>query len=170
MNKNIITVLLGLLLSTSTLVNAGDNKIGASLNQKQELALVEIPASAMATILENHPDFIAQEAEMELKHGKTYLDIEGIGQTGKEIEFDMLLKDGTWQIVEIQRDLVILQCPEMVLNVLPDISPQRIIESDQTNGIVIYEFYTVDENNKEGKYEVKVENNQAVLLTKEWTH
>ncbi len=97
----------------------------------------------MAAILKIKPDFVAKEAEKELKHGNHYLDIEGVDNNGNEVEFDMLQQDGLWQVVEIQRDLTIEQCPAAVVNVLPKITAKRIIESDQTNGIVIYEFYTV---------------------------
>ena len=170
MKKIISITLLGVLFSISQGANAGDNKVGSSLNEKYEIELSKIPASAMSAILKFKPGFVAKEAEKELKHGNSYLDIEGIDKAGNEVEFDMLQKNGTWQVVEIQRDLTLSQCPKIVLAVLPKITPKRIIESDQTNGIVVYEFYAVATDGDETKYEVKVENNKAELLMKEWTH
>ena len=169
MNKLCLT-LISVLLSTGQLANAEEKQVGASLHKKYEIELSDIPASAMAAILKIKPDFVAKEAEKELKHGNHYLDIEGVDNNGNEVEFDMLQQDGLWQVVEIQRDLTIEQCPAAVVNVLPKITAKRIIESDQTNGIVIYEFYTVAADGTEKKYEVKLENNQAELLTKEWQH
>lgn len=170
MNRVIFYTLVGLLVGGAALLNAGDNKVGSSLNEKYEIELAAIPESAMAAILKFKPDFMAKEAEKEHKHGSHYLDIEGVDGKGNEVEFDMLQKKGKWQIVEVQRDLSLAQCPQIVLDVLPTITPKRIIESDQTNGIIIYEFYTVAANGDESKFEVKVENNQAELLTKEWRH
>ena len=169
--KNItLTTLICTLLGTVSTVSAAENKVGSSLNQKYEIELSAIPAGAMAAILKLKPDFIAQEAEKELKHGHHYLDIEGLDAFGNEIEFDMLQTDGDWQVVEVQRDLSLSQCPQPVLDVLPQIIPKRIIESDQTDGIVIYEFYTVAADGTESKYEVKLENGNAELLTSEWRH
>lgn len=170
MNKFTLSTIVTVLLSTSTLVNAGDTQVGSSLNEKYDMELSAIPATALNAILKLKPDFIAKEAEKEIKHGKHYLDIEGVDALGNEVEFDMLQKGGSWQVVEVQRDLTLEQCPKIVLDVLPQITPKRIIESDQTTGVVVYEFYTVDANGGEKKYEVKVENNKAELLDKEWQH
>lgn len=166
----IASALAALLISTTTTVNADEPQVGSSLNEKYDLDLSAIPATALTEILKMKPDFIAKEAEKELKHGKTYLDIEGIDALGNEVEFDMLQKGGTWQVVEVQRDLTLKQCPKAVIDVLPSITPKRIIESDQTNGIIVYEFYTIAADGDEEKYEVKFENNKAELLSKEWQH
>lgn len=170
MKKSTVATLTGLLLFTAPLLNASDSKVGSSLNEKYEIELASIPASAMAAILKLKPHFVAKEAEKELKHGNHYLDIEGVDATGNEVEFDMLQKDGKWQVVEIQRDLTLAKCPQLVLDVLPKITPKRIIESDQTNGIVIYEFYSVAADGDESKLEIKLENDHAELLSKEWRH
>lgn len=170
MKKMTTAVLISALLGTTSLTYAGDNTVGSSLNEKYELELSAVPKSAMDAILKVKPDFVAKEVEKEIKHGKHYLDIEGIDAAGNEVEFDMLQKEGAWTIVEVQRDLTLEQCPKAVLDVLPKIEPRRIIESDQTTGVVIYEFYTVAKNGDEAKYEVKLENNKAELLSTEWEH
>ena len=82
----------------------------------------------------------------------------------------LLEEDGSWSIAEIQRDLTLEQTPEPVAKLfkskVPNILPKRIIESDQGDGVVVYEFYTVD-NEHERKYEIKM---QVELLEKEWKH
>ena len=106
-----------------------------------------------------------------MKHGNTYYDVEGIDGNGNEIEFDMLLEsDGSWRIAEIQRDLTIEQCPTPVVALYRErvgaVEPARIIESDQGDSTVVYEFYTV-EKEQERKYEIKL---QVEFLEKEWEH
>jgi len=82
----------------------------------------------------------------------------------------LLLDDSSWRIAEIQRDLNVNQVPKPVLNVfkqrVPTLSPTRIIESDQGDGVIVYEFFT-KENDKELKHEVKL---MVEFLEKEWVH
>lgn len=145
--------------------------VGSTLNQKENVDLAKVPAQVLSVIKKARPDFKAMEAEKELKHGNTYFDIEGLDGNGNEIEFDMLLgKDGTWTIAEIQRDLNMSQLPEPVAKLfqskVPNTEPARIIESDQGDGVVVYEFYTRTKG-KEKKYEIKL---AVELLEKEWQH
>jgi len=158
-----------LLCSFSSLAFSAD--VGSTLNKKFDVDLADVPDAVKSVIRKANPDFKMQEAQKELKHGNTYFDIEGLDANGNEIEFDMLLeKDGSWSIAEIQRDLTLEQSPKVVADLfqssVPNVSPARIIESDQGDGVVIYEFYTV-ENSKERKYEIKM---QVELLDKEWKH
>ncbi|WP_440906277.1 hypothetical protein ACMZOO_08615 [Catenovulum sp. SX2] len=161
------------LLSAFSVMSAG-KQVGSSLNLKEDIAVTDIPAEVMQVILQARPGFSLLQAEKEFKHGHVYIDVEGLDTNGNEIEFDMLKQNGKWQIVEIQRDLVLAQCPAEVVqaltNVHPQINPKRIIESEQTSGEVIYEFYTVDQAGKEAKFEVKYANGQAELLESEWQH
>ena len=46
------------------------------------------------------------------------------------------------------------------------VEPKRIIESDQGNNVIVYEFYT-KEDGKEKKYEIKL---TVEYLETEWTH
>jgi len=163
------------LLSYASFSFAGDathkKTVGSSLHKKFNVDLNEVPKGVMSVILSTRPDFKAQEAQKELKHGNTYFDIEGLDASGNEIEFDMLLQDdGSWVIAEIQRDLALDQTPEPVhalyQSKLGSVSPSRIIESDQGGGVIVYEFYTV-ENKLEKKYEIKL---QVEFLENEWKH
>ncbi|WP_143871985.1 PepSY-like domain-containing protein [Catenovulum sediminis] len=149
-------------------------EVGSSLHQKYKLELDEIPSKVLEAIRNKRAGFTVQEAEKELKHGKTYIDVEGIDDQGNEIEFDLLQVDGQWEIVEVQRDLTLEQCPAGVITTfkkhVPEVLPKRIIESEQTNGAIIYEFYVVDKQGQEAKYEVKLENGETEFLTSEWQH
>lgn len=145
--------------------------VGSTLHKKFAVELADVPAEVKNVIKSAYPKFKMQEAEKEFKHGNTYFDIEGLDEHGDDLEFDMLLgKDGAWAIAEIQRDLTEEQCPKSVLMLfrekVKEIDIARIIESDQGDGVVIYEFYTV-EKGQEKKYEIKRE---LSFLEKEWTH
>jgi len=176
MNQTIRSVYLGLSLILVFSVSACQTGIpeikpGASLHSKETVEISKVPMSVLSEIKKAHPDFRPLEAEKELKHGNTYYDIEGLDANGNEIEFDMLLlDDSSWRIAEIQRDLNVNQVPKPVLNVfkqrVPTLSPTRIIESDQGDGVIVYEFFT-KENDKELKHEVKL---MVEFLEKEWVH
>ncbi|WP_111977836.1 hypothetical protein [Algibacillus agarilyticus] len=162
----------GLLATLS--VQADTTKIGASLHQKFDLALNEIPAAAINAVKNKQAGITILEAEKELKHGHTYIDIEGKDADGNDIEFDLLQVGDKWKVVEIQRDLTLAQTPKAVVSELKkqdaNIKPKRIIESVQNDGVIIYEFYTINSKGKEGKHEVKWHQEQASYLTKEWQH
>lgn len=148
-------------------------EIGASLNNKVDLELNEIPPEILKLVTELEPGFVLKEAEKELKHGNTYYDIEGEKADGSEIEFDLMQVENQWKVMEIQRDVTLVQCPPEVINTYHDNSsfkPERIIESKQMTGEVIYEFYTTLTNGKEVKHEIKFVDGKAEFLEKEWEH
>ena len=150
---------------------AGTPEVGSTLHKKEQVELSDVPDAVKSVISQANPNFKMQEAEKEFKHGNTYFDIEGLDGNGNEIEFDMLLgEDGTWSIAEIQRDLTLEQCPEPVVKLyrekVANIEPKRIIESDQGNNVIVYEFYT-KEDGKEKKHEIKL---TIEYLETEWTH
>ena len=159
---------------SSQLVYGGAAEVGSSLHQKYELAINEVPAEVIAEINKLHPDVTITGAEKELKHGNTYIDVEALEKNGNEIEFDMLLEEQGWEIAEIQRDLTFKQVPVAVQtefkNRLPELTPARIIESDQGDGTVIYEFFTISKEKSEAKHEIKFLRGEAQLLENEWKH
>jgi hypothetical protein len=59
---------------------------------------------------------------------------------------------------------------EALMANVPGVKPARIIESDQDNGTIIYEFFTRNENGEEAKYEVGLTANTATFLAEEWKH
>ncbi len=173
---NIAFFLPVIFLSTAcTSTPAGDKtEIGASLTNKIVVAIAELPDGVMQAAWETRPDTNFNSAEKEIRRGITYFDVGGIDENGDEIELDIMESGEGWRVVEIQRDISLAKTPEPVLSALaahaPDIVPARIIESDQNDGVIIYEFFTRDENGAETKYEVKYEDNKAEFLTEEWAH
>ena len=169
-NSNIVLPL-ALVISLSAPLSAQSSDVGSTLHHKESVELADVPAGVVTVIKDYNPDFEIQEAQKEFKNGNTYFDVEGLDENGEEIEFDMLLgEDGSWSIAEIQRDLTLAQTPQPVVDLYQEnlgaLIPARIIESDQGEGVIVYEFFT-NENGKEKKYEIKLE---VEFLEKEWTH
>jgi hypothetical protein len=140
---------------------------------KQAVSLESIPAEVLAAANAARPGIQIAEAEHEQRNGNDYYDVEGL-LNGAEIELDLTRVDGAWKVVEIQRDVVMADVPAPVAGALsgahPQFAPNRIIESDQDNGIVIYEFFGPGADGKDSKIEVKLENGGADVLTSEWIH
>jgi predicted flavoprotein YhiN len=171
-------------ISQSTLVIAlglsgpafsAQSDVGTDLYEKESIALDQIPAQALEAVRQLRPDFQAKEAEKELKHGNRYLDLEGVTGEGMEIEFDMLLNDNNqWEVVEIQRDVTLADCPpavrDLYVETFESTVPDRIIESQQMSDVVVYEFYVVGNGGKTEKSEIKLEGEKATLLSEEWEH
>ncbi len=99
--------------------------------------------------------------------------LKGEDADGNEVELDMIQTTEGWQVVEIQRDISLAMTPKPVLDALyerhPDIVPARIIESDQGEGTIVYEFFTRDETG-EAKFEVKLDATGVQYLEEEWVH
>ncbi|WP_262692161.1 hypothetical protein [Kordiimonas aestuarii] len=165
------------LLALTPVTHADDHarEVGKSLNHKMEVPIAEVPAAVLAAATAKRPALKFTEAEKEMRGGRQYFDLEGHDDTGNEIELDMMLDDdGQWQVVEIQRDVLWEIVPALVqeelLGHVPGVKPARIIESDQDNGTIIYEFYTRDANGIEAKYEVSLTGEEATFLKEEWQH
>ena len=141
---------------------------------KQAVELNEIPQPILELVNGRSPGFKPGEAESEIRNGQTYFDIEGETAAGEELEFDITQVDGQWAIVETQRDIAWEVAPAAVRDSLkaaaPDFLLRRIIESDQGDGIVIYEFFGSQDGAPETKLEVRYADGAAELLTEEWAH
>lgn len=141
---------------------------------KEEIAIADIPASIRELVEAKSPGFQPAEAETEQRNGQVYFDIEGITAAGAEIEFDITEIDGEWTIVETQRDIEWETAPAPVQASLraaaENFNIRRIIESDQGDGVIIYEFFGSVAEGAERKIEVKYAEGQAEVLTEEWTH
>ncbi|MEX0645991.1 MAG: hypothetical protein WD076_11820, partial [Parvularculaceae bacterium] len=154
---------------------AGDAaEIGASLNDKREVYISDVPADVLAAARAVRPSVAFVEAEYEKKNGVDYYEVAGLNEAGVEIELDIMRDGDKWRVVEIQRDISLDEAPEPVSAALfaaaPGVAPARIIESDQGDGVVIYEFYTKNDSGVERKYEVKFDGATAEFLTEEWAH
>ena len=159
-----------------TEINTQNNQpeIGASLNEKAEVAIADLPDGVLSTAQAVRPNVNFTEAEREVRNGVIYFDVGGEDENGDEIELDIMQDGDGWTVVEIQRDITLAQTPMSVRETLeenaPGVVPARIIESDQTDGVIIYEFFTRADDGTETKYEVKFENGEAEFLIEEWVH
>lgn len=141
---------------------------------KQATALDSIPAEVLAAARAARPDLDISEGEYEQRDGREYYDVGGTLPDGSELELDMTLVDGAWTVVEVQRDIGIDAVPAAVRSVLAaalaDWEPHRIIESDQGDGVIIYEFFGPGASGETKKVEVKLDDGAAELLADEWVH
>lgn len=173
----ILTVLVALLMfagcnqQPDPVVEEG-TKVDAS--GKEATGLDAVPAAVLQAARAARPELEIVEAEYETRNGNEYYDVGGTLPDGSELELDMTLQDGVWTVVEVQRDIDIELAPAVVRDALTahaaDWSPTRIIESDQGDGVVIYEFFGPGEADELTKIEVKFEDGGAEVLVDEWLH
>ncbi len=106
-------------------------------------AAAGLPSAVVAAVRAAQPDMTIAEAELKLRDGRRYYDVEGRLPDGSEIELDLLESDGAWAMVEIQRDIAWADAPAPVRAAAAAgraVNPVRVIESRQTDGRVIYEL------------------------------
>jgi predicted small secreted protein len=141
---------------------------------KEATGLEAVPAEVLQAALNARPELEIEAAEHEVRDGRDYYDLAGKTADGAEVELDLTTVDGAWTVVEIQRDILMDQVPQPVRQALAeaasDWAPDRIIESDQGDGVVIYEFFGPGPGSDELKREVKWQENRAALLQDEWKH
>ena len=163
-----------IVFTASVLLTLSAQLAAVESSGKQDIDLGDLPADVNELVQSRSPGFKPQEAERETRDGRVYYDVEGIRADGQEIEFDITQVDGEWTIVEVQRDIEMQEVPEAVRASLmvdyPDFVPRRIIESDQGDGVVIYEFFGPGEDGQNTKIEVRYQDGKADVLTEEWMH
>mgnify|MGYP001811783218 CR=1 FL=1 len=141
---------------------------------KQGTALEAVPDEVLAAAMAASPELEILEAEYETRDGNEYYDVGGTLPDGSELELDMTRIDGVWAVVEFQRDIGMDLVPPAVAAALaagvPDWTPTRIIESDQGDGTIIYEFFGPGDGAEPTKHEVKWTEGSAELLVDEWVH
>ena len=141
---------------------------------KEERAVRDVPGEVLAAALAARPDLSIEAVEYETRDGNEYYDVGGTLPDGSELEIDMTLIDGVWTPVEFQRDIGFDLLPRDVGNLLSEKfsgwQPDRIIESDQGDGTIIYEFFGKDDAGEATKIEIKWSEQQAELLLDEWVH
>lgn len=147
------------------------DRVHATGKKTQDLA--NVPAKVMAAARAARPKLQVTEVEHEQRDGNDYYDVAGT-LDGAEVELDITRIDGRWTVVEVQRDIVADQVPAPVAAALTSARPafkaNRIIESDQGNGVVIYEFFGPGEDGPDSKVEIKTDGGKAEVLTSEWVH
>ena len=144
--------------------NPTANKVATS--GKRDVPLAEVPADVLAAATAAQPGFTPAEAQAEKRDGRHYFDIGGRLADGSEVEFDIVRQDGQWQVVETQRDIALAVAPQAVRSAAGEFPAARVIESRQSDGLVIYELY--DANRR--KLEIKWDGRRAEKLTAEWAH
>jgi hypothetical protein len=141
---------------------------------KETTGLQAVPEEVLRAARVARPELELEAAEHEVRNGQDYYDLAGKMPDGSEIELDLTTVGGIWTVVEIQRDVGIDQVPEQVRNALstanPKWMPHRIIESDQTDDVIIYEFFGPGPDGDETKVEVRWEAGTAEVLRDEWLH
>lgn len=153
---------------------APEQELGQSLHSKTQIAHAEVPATALDAAKLVVPGFEFDKAETEVRDGTTYIDLEGQHPDGTSVELDLRLDGNSWSVVEIQRDITPSVVPLSVAGALPTSAPLdamiRIIESQQSDGRFVYEFFRFDDAGREDKIEVLYDGNSATLLEEEWVH
>lgn len=136
-------------------------------------AAKDLPAAVVAVVRTAAPGMTIKEAELKERENRRYFDVEGVMPDGSEIEFDLLEKDGVWAIVETQRDIAWSDAPKLVRDAAAasgkPITPVRVIESKQNDGMVIYELFAAGKP-KDPSMEVSFKDGQAKVLTEVWPH
>jgi hypothetical protein len=133
---------------------------------KTDVPLAEVPRVVLAAAAAARPGFEPAEAEAETRDGRRYFDIGGRLADGSEVEFDIMEEGGGWRVVETQRDIELASAPARVRDTAGEFPAERVIESRQADGLVIYELYDA----RQRKLEIKWDGKTAEALTREWAH
>ena len=132
-----------------------------------------LPAPLRALAEKAVPGIVIAEAERKERDGRVYYDIEGQRPDGSEVELDVLQDGQDYKVVEIQRDIDWADAPAAARAVAEaqkgTFAPERVIESTQTDGSVIYELFAPNRKD-EPAMEVRMANGKAEVLTERWQH
>lgn len=110
-----------------------------------EIDPADMPSDVRALAEGAAEGFTVSEVMKKVRDGRTYYDVEGELSDGSEIEFDILMAEAGPEIVETQRDLAWDTVPEAVRAAVPGVVPERVIESTQTDGTIIFELFAPDQ-------------------------
>ena len=146
---------------------------GAPETKITPVAAADLPPAVVAVVQKAAPGVKVTEAELKERENRRYFDVEGVLPDGAEIEFDLLEKNGAWEIVETQRDVAWTSTPKAVQDAAKaaaaKVAPVRVIESTQNDGMVIYELFAAGQP-KTPALEVSWKNGQAKVLAETWPH
>jgi hypothetical protein len=135
-------------------------------------AAADIPPAVLTAVRAAMPGITVAEAELKVREGRRYYDVEGRMPDGSEIELDLLETNGAWAVVEIQRDIEWAQAPAAVRAAAAArraVSPVRVIESRQTDGRIIYELFAPGRPATPA-LEVMWDGRTAAVLAETWPH
>jgi hypothetical protein len=155
--------------------NQADNGV---LPQGPTTNISEVSANslppALATLIQSTvPGMTVSEVDRKEREGRVYYDVEGKKPDGSEVELDVLEEGGTFRVVEIQRDIAWDAAPPAAIAAAKAkkgaFAPERVIESTQTDGSVIYELFAPGRKD-EPAMEVRMAGGKAEVLGKRWEH
>lgn len=145
----------------------------ATASVAQPVVSGAIPAEVRARVKATAPTLTIKAAELKVREGRRYYDLEGVLPDGQEMELDLLETPGGWTVVEVQRDIDWAAVPAPARAAAEPAwkgpPPVRVIESRQTDGAVIYELFTVGRPAAPA-LEVMVRNGEAKVLSETWPH
>jgi hypothetical protein len=137
------------------------------------VAAADVPPAVVAVVQKAAPGLKILEAELKEREDRRYFDVEGVLPGGAEIEFDLLEKNGQWEIVETQRDIAWTDAPHVVRTAAhgaaSKVDPVRVIESKQNDGMIIYELFAPGQP-KTPALEVSLKDGAAKVLAEAWPH
>ena len=138
-----------------------------------EVAAADLPPALRELAEKSVPGIVIAEAERKEREGRIYYDIEGKRSDGSEVELDVLQEGSGFKLVEIQRDIAWADAPAAAQSAARAqkgaFVPERVIESTQTDGSVIYELFAPSRKD-EPAMEVKMAGGKAEVLTRRWQH
>lgn len=137
------------------------------------VAAEALPPALRAVAEKSVPGMIIGEAERKEREGRVYYDIEGRRPDGSAVELDVLQDGADYRLVEIQRDIAWADAPAAAQAAAKAqkgaFAPERVIESTQIDGSVIYELLAPGRK-AEPAMEVKMAGGKAEVLTERWEH
>lgn len=138
-----------------------------------EVDSADIPEGIRTAALAKIPGMTIAEVERKERDGMIFYDVEGTRPGGAEVELDMLEENGTYQVVEVQRDIDWSDVPDnaraAALANADMFTPDRVIESVQEDGTVIYELFAPGKTD-EPSAEISVKDGAAEMLTERWKY
>lgn len=163
----------GALLTMSLIAGAGCTATLAPSVIITPVAVDALPASVTAAVAAAAPGIRLTTAERKEREARVYFDVGGLMPDGTEIEIDVLMAGPEARVVEIQRDVNWADVPAPVRLAATaertDFVPARIIESRQTDGVVIYELFAPGASANPA-LEIRWTDDVATVLTTRWPH
>lgn len=143
------------------------------VTEASDVAAADLPPALRALVEREVPGMTIDEAERKEREGRVYYDVEGRRADGSEVELDVLQEGETFRVVEIQRDIAWNDAPEAARAAAAAkpgaFAPERVIESRQTDGSVIYELFAPGRKD-EPAMEVRIRDGKAEVLGERWAH
>jgi hypothetical protein len=145
----------------------------SGLSENMSVATADLPPALIATVQRAVPGMVIGEAQRKSRDGRVYFDVEGKRPDGADVELDILTVGDTYRVVEIQRDIAYAAVPasaRAAAEAAPGaFVPERVIESIQNDGSVIYELFAPGKPDDPAR-EVRVHAGRAEVLLERWQH